>query len=353
MLARPPSRPTAGQSQRPVSPLKFQATCKPMVRDLSLPPAVGGASRAEVEQGPFGTNRRAHSAQPPASPKRAEHLSPRRVVSHGQHSQAFSQKPAASGAPVPPAPVFLGSPRRVPIASTSQKATAGKAHTSSLSSIGSVEKEVASSTGAKKAALSSQLPHRPVRASSRKSIASASSPIPPLPLKPAAPALNPTQLAALTAKHTNFNKQHYNVHSVTVIHKDEDRPPSPSSKIRKTLDGSSSPKSKDKSDAILSSASEAGQQTNEQFSQSRKRPHSIAAGDDSPYESPVKPARGDGEDGAPDAKRSRTVKWDRGLLQPTSEVRTPRRAKAKAAELAKSKKVYKVSDLANNVASSV
>jgi hypothetical protein len=157
-------------------------------------------------------------------------------------------------------------------------------------------------------------------------------------------------------KNTNNNKAHYNVHKVTTIYKDEDRPPSPTSKIRKIIEepvvvASSSSTSV----GTVSKASRAGSKRKAAeaglapeidggrakfgsdpvtMTASGRKPHFKAAGDEDIFESPVKARKIDDE--------GRAVKWDRELLKEVQDIRTPRRA-TQNASLALSRKSFKVS----------
>lgn len=331
-----PESPSFANADGPQSLLK---------RDLSLPPAAAAQAGSSAAQATFGSSRRAFSAQPAASPRRAELPSPRRVMSKGQ--PAFALRATGTGTPrvaessaKPPL-----SPRRVlilplPGQRTPHAATAARSIT------------LVDRADAKAAPGATKPGNRPLRVSARKpavGIAPPASSLAGPSTKPAATGLNPTQLAALTVKHTTLNKRHYNIHNVTVVHKDEDRPPSPTSKIRKIIEGSSSSPKFAKA-LLASSGSEksvscGGEMHADIVTASGKRPHFMAAGDDSPFKSPVKRSLDEEDSEVRQSKRCKSVKWDRGLLQPTSDVRTPRRAKEKAATLARSKKVYKVSSL--------
>ena len=239
------------------------------------------------------------------------------------------------------------SPRRVPVKADVERGPPAMLAIGSSSRTKPASKDggINSTTSSGEVAAAPKTVQRAVRASSRKSLATGAGAAlgAATSTQPLAPVLNPAQLAALTAKHTTLNKRNYNKHNVTVIHKDEDRPPSPTSKIRKVMEGTSSPKSAGSlaSSGAGSLQSIAAHDIGPSASGSRKRPHFVAAGDDSPFESPVKPGGVEVEDG-PSSKRARNVKWDRALLRATSELRTPRRARAKEAELLGTKKVFKV-----------
>ena len=365
-------------------------------RALSLPPQRASTSAAAqgtsgIAIGPLSSPRRALSAQPPPSPRRVP-LPAKRDLSSASSAVAvfgstsrITMMPQTGGAARPPP-----SPRRVP-AGAKECPTAsqtGLQPVSNSGSVGSVPStvsvssaptdkctaSVASSGGPSTGTLQAdgKAKHRalPVRVSARRVAA--------LVPKPEAgasaaqayrapPSLTPAQLGALTTKNTSFNKQHHNKHNVTVIHRDENRPPSPTSKIRRTVD--SGPAARPKTDAgarpqhvrtvatssAASETSAVGDAGPSDLLAGTKRPHYQGAGDDGAYTSPTKSSASESDpvtksdDGMAlsRAKRPRTVKWDRNLLSGVTETRTPRRAKARAAELLMKNKVYKVSDASN------
>lgn len=138
------------------------------------------------------------------------------------------------------------------------------------------------------------------------------------------PAVTPAQVQALTNQNTSANRKLYNKHKVTVIHKDEERPPSPTSKIRKT--GEHAPKDNKAVRTALAQAARGDQQPGESSpSLGEKRPHFSAAGDEGIYESPVKKMRLDAADldDGHGKQRSKSLKWDRDLLKPTEKLYTP------------------------------
>ena len=360
-------------------------------RALSLPPQ--GASISATVRGTFGLGagplsspRRALSAQPAPSPRRVPlptkrdlSSAPSAIAVFGSTSRTATGTQGTGIARPPP------SPRRVP-GSANQCSTTTQSGLQSASNSGSVAPLLstvavnptqtsmpaasgASSGGPSTTALQAdgKAKHRalPVRVSARRVAALVSKPGADASIAPAyraPPSLTPAQLGALTTKNTSFNKQQYNKHSVTVIHRDENRPPSPTSKIRKTMDSgaaatpktsaSGSRRSVQAADSCVASVptSVVRDACSSDLPVGTKRPHYQGAGDEGAYTSPVKSSASDNDavtksdDGPvrPRAKRPRAVKWDRALLADVTETRTPRRAKARAAELLKQNKVYKV-----------
>ena len=316
---------------------------------------------------PSQSPRRAFSAQPQASPRKPEMmLSPRRVL------------PDATQ-PLRPAP----SPSRVALSSSSHAHSSlplfenqpptssglarsvGAGSSSTLASNDNTILSIANDSSQRR----SQRSARPARAKATDlSIAkmpsqSSAAPIQPVPASSKtvpSPALSAAQLLTITHKNTNINKQHYNIHDVTTIFKDENRPPSPTSKIRKTIEDSvevsksltstSAAASKQEHQALkraaiqaekggrlhlageCQSASSCGLQASEAAS---KPPHPRAAGDDELFKSPIKFRRIDmnteGHAQQRDEQRQppRAVKWDRDLLKQRENISTPRTARAK------------------------
>jgi len=165
------------------------------------------------------------------------------------------------------------------------------------------------------------------------------------------------QLAALTMKNTSNNKAHYNLHKVTTIYKDEDRPPSPTSKIRKIMEasdvtvsyavgtssqapGAGSKRKAEEAGLTVDKGKGKKVENTPITTASGRKPHFRAAGDEDIFESPVKVRKVSHEDRLEQA--SRAVKWDRDLLKEVQDVRTPRRARSKASE-ALSRRAFKVS----------
>lgn len=158
-----------------------------------------------------------------------------------------------------------------------------------------------------------------------------------------APKLTAPQLSVLTAKNTAFNQQPYNRLDVTTVYIDENRPPSPTSKIRKAVPDPSDKITKARSakrvkrceaQAVVASQPEqAIEHISAQVDKNGKIPHFLAPGDDSLFESPVKAAQSAFAD-APTAflnNSTHAVKWDRKLQTASPEViHTPRRARARA-----------------------
>jgi hypothetical protein len=177
------------------------------------------------------------------------------------------------------------------------------------------------------------------------------------PSKPAAPVktksvatVSATQVSTITNQNTSVNRKPYNHHEVTVIYKDEDRPPSPTSKIRKVCEEVSASKEAKTSRGALAKATRERQQTS-QPSASDKVPHFMAPGDEGLFESPIKGQRtrklsvDEGSDGRP----AKTVKWDRDLLKPGSKVSTPPGNGRTAAAKPPRRTVCKVSVLIRNI----
>ena len=378
-------------SQPPFPPRSSQSISSD--RACSLP-AQGASSSAAAHRtfgvctGPLSSPRRAISAQPPPSPRRVPLPAKRELSSTSSAAAVFGSTsritavPHAGEAAARPPP----SPRRAP-AGAVQCSTATQSEPQPASNIAggaslpSTLPESSARMGKRTANASSgslstntpqadgQAKHRalPVRVSARRVAAlvpKAEADASAAPAYRAPPSLTPAQLGALTTKNTSFNKQHYNKHNVTVIHRDENRPPSPTSKIRKSMDsgatatlkagasGSKQPVYAVATSFVPSGSSAVMDAGLSDLLAGAKRPHYQGAGDEGTYTSPVKSSASEGDadrvcgDGMapPRPKRPRTVKWDRDLLAGVAEARTPRRAKARAAELLKQNKVYKVSD---------
>lgn len=311
-------------------------------RDLSLPPS----STTSLFPGGLASPRRAHSAQPLASPRRADMPSPRRVFPGQSAPLPFNRQP-------PPSPTKSTGAGQEP--STSQPTAAAEVMVKAEPSMQRRSQRSARPRGRTSLAPNTPLPPTSFSAAAGGDsmdvdvTATNSRPASALRYK-APPALTPAQLLALTNKNTVANRQHYNVHHVTTIYKDENRPPSPTSKIRKSMPGvtrvpfsssppgptvasSSSQTSKgsrkrsaaDMEDAVSGTSSD---------SLPNKRPHFRGAGEEVEYESPIKSSQS--REARPTAKG---VKWDRELLKRVHEISSPTRAKRSAG----ARKVYRVS----------
>lgn len=136
----------------------------------------------------------------------------------------------------------------------------------------------------------------------------------------------PAQLQSLTSQNTSNNCKPYNLHNVTVVHKDEDRPPSPTKKIRKLGEEASATASKTAklAKSALVNAAKESRQASGLLQTGTKRPHFQAAGDEDIYESPVK-ARGMVSIATTSEceRPNKTVKWDRDLLKASAKISTP------------------------------
>ena len=151
--------------------------------------------------------------------------------------------------------------------------------------------------------------------------------------KPAVKVAKPltvAQLTAVTLANTEVNQRPYNKLEVTTIHKDENRPPSPTAKIRKMSgDTAEQPKfaAAKSSTRAAPGVGVAAAVAKPSVDKTGKRPHFLAAGDDDTFESPVKRGRIADSDGET-SQEVRTVKWDRDLLKPSPpDIKTPRRAR--------------------------
>lgn len=175
---------------------------------------------------------------------------------------------------------------------------------------------------------------------------------------PAKPVVTAAQLQTLTNQNTSANRKLYNKHKVTVIHKDEDRPPSPTSKIRKTGEEEgpkfaqmdSAKQAKTARNALARATKE--RQESSQPVIGEKRPHFVAAGDEGIFESPVKKARR--EETLDDAKKAtKTLKWDRELLKASQKLYTPPGNGSTAAIRPPRRAVCKVSDIPAHIPTSL
>ena len=175
-------------------------------------------------------------------------------------------------------------------------------------------------------------------------------PTPASPSPPAAPlkvyepqpsaesSLTAGQLQQITNQYTTRNKAPYNHLSTVTVHKNFPRPPSPSTKLRR-----SPGRPENRQQAKVSRDARALKRATPTFCStdfeipsqflSVKRPHFRAPGDEDIYESPAKRLAHYtiGESKRP----TKTVKWDRGLVQEISaeNIASPSRAKLTEAKL--------------------
>ncbi|KAK4701985.1 hypothetical protein P7C70_g4240, partial [Phenoliferia sp. Uapishka_3] len=143
-----------------------------------------------------------------------------------------------------------------------------------------------------------------------------------------APILTQEQWSQLTQRNTRKNKQHFNKLSVDEVTMDENRPPSPTSKIRRSVSGSSieakkegrESRAKKRRSALRSSLGGEDGEEEKVASASEDLPavpagHFMAAGDEEEYSSPVRGGRAKGAKKSSIAgKKSRRVKWDKALV---------------------------------------
>lgn len=142
-----------------------------------------------------------------------------------------------------------------------------------------------------------------------------------------APVLTQEQWAQLTQRNTRKNKQHFNKLSVDELVLDENRPPSPTSKIRKSVSGTSTEsrkegredRAKKRRSALRSSldGSVVGEDDVVVPASPIEGPlaHFRAAGDDEEYSSPVRGGVLKGKKKSSLAgPESRRVKWDKALV---------------------------------------
>lgn len=137
---------------------------------------------------------------------------------------------------------------------------------------------------------------------------------PAAPLKQFAPDMTAQQLTSVTALNTSRNKRCYNEHEVVVIHKNELRPPSPSSRIRKTVTGATK-QGREQRAQRRGAMKEEGAATCQQtpVASGSTGSHPMAAGDDDEgYSSPKRSRTG-----------SKSVKWSRALIHDDIATRPP------------------------------
>ena len=134
--------------------------------------------------------------------------------------------------------------------------------------------------------------------------------------RPAKKQLTVAQLATCTVQNTQRNKKLYNTLDTVVVYRDEPRPPSPSSKLRKIGAGESREDRAKKRGALRESVGGAdpgladAQGSVAGFSSPKKRKHSLAPGDEEGgYTSPAKKAKVVG------SESGKVVKWDRDLVR--------------------------------------
>lgn len=164
-------------------------------------------------------------------------------------------------------------------------------------------------------------------------------PVTPRPVFNPVPALTQEELMHLTQRNTMKNKAHFNKLDVQTIQMDENRPPSPSSKVRKSLgapslagaasSGDRGERARNRRSALRSSIDGTGVELlkSELEAERSSAPvellleHYRAAGDEGEFQSPVRPiaVKGKGKKkqstkmslGVQERKR---VKWDRALV---------------------------------------
>ncbi|KAL8278028.1 hypothetical protein RQP46_009660 [Phenoliferia psychrophenolica] len=162
------------------------------------------------------------------------------------------------------------------------------------------------------------------------SIVSSQSTSTPAPTFNPIPTLTQEQWAQLTQRHTRKNKAHFNKLTVDELVIDQMRPPSPTSKIRKSVpeDGSGESRegrAKKRRTALRSSLGGSGDaEDDDDEVQVREEPrvvlapvsHFRGAGDDEEYTSPVRGGKGKKKSvgDAAEARERRRVKWDKALV---------------------------------------
>lgn len=316
------------------SMLKMSTSSAPDMRRMSTPGQMSPLQGA-VNMSP----RRALSAQPGGGLPRQELPSPRRVLPPASRAVPTVGSAAITGTPVrtasrvvfaqnarQPAPAVPPAiaPASIPVASSiNAEVTPSRVH-------------VTSASEAPRRSQRSARPQRMVKPVTR-NVQSTPTAGPPktVPATEAKPVVTAAQLQAITAQNTSANRKLYNKHKVTVIHKDEDRPPSPTSKIRKTGEeqntrgakaGSSSKEGKTARGALARATREKQSEASNLPATSLKRPHFAAAGDEGVYESPVKRGRSQDEESTAEARPAKVLKWDRDLLKSSVRLYTPPRS---------------------------
>lgn len=160
--------------------------------------------------------------------------------------------------------------------------------------------------------------------------ADAEAPVREVPVFTPAPVLTQEQWSQLTQRNTRKNKQHFNKISVDELVLDENRPPSPTSKIRKSVSGSSTEARKEgredranKRRSALRSSLDGSVDGDDDDLGALMVPdastgpigHFRAAGDDEEYSSPVRGGALKGKKKSFVAGRvARRVKWDKALV---------------------------------------
>lgn len=170
--------------------------------------------------------------------------------------------------------------------------------------------------------------------------------------KTPAPSLSAAQLLKLTEKNRLRNAKVYNIHEVSTIYKDENRPPSPTSKIRKV---GTPKKARDEQDSraerramqegLASHAEGTSEEMTAEDVAALQKPHFLAAGDEGLFRSPVKGSSMQAAEDRNLRRERRNVKWDRDLLKAQRSVlSSPSKVKAREAELldARAKKIFRV-----------
>lgn len=316
---------TASTSSAP-SMLKISTSSAPDMRRMSTP-----AQASPLSINATMSPRRALSAQPAGAVPRQELPSPRRVMPAATRAvPALTGVSAATGTPVRAASRVIFAPMAKPQTSTTIKS----APSAIMPDSEPPSVSVASASEEPRRSQRSVRPQRmvkpimkdiqstPVASSSKATIA-----VP----KTAKPAVTAAQLQTLTNQNTSANRKLYNQHKVTVIHKDEDRPPSPTSKIRKVSDdlptkstkAESAKEGKTARGALVKAAKERQEASTDSVSAGTKRPHFVAAGDEGVFESPVKKSRHAEATLDQAREAAKTLKWDRDLLKASEKMYTP------------------------------
>ncbi|GAA94086.1 uncharacterized protein L969DRAFT_45972 [Mixia osmundae IAM 14324] len=154
------------------------------------------------------------------------------------------------------------------------------------------------------------------------------------------PSLTPAQLLAITKRHTEQNKAHYNAFETFTVYKDINRPPSPSERLRRS------------SDPALNAATRGSRLLKHQSSldpqatvRSPTKSHRLAPGDEESYSTPLQPLKiklnaersASGTTKLSIKKPAGRVRWDKGLVsdEPAPDLLTPRTVRVRERELLK------------------